>query len=346
VPQTHNLVRTNNKNDADWIKFDAQSGVKYTIKGTPDDAKGEDLKLSVSLWPDCETPSFGVGAEVNFTAPSSQTYYILVEDIQETYGQKNEYTLAVTAQAGCAEKFEPNNECSLPVDFAFSTGAEGTQNHSFCEDGDEDWIRLETQAGAEYMVTAEKSAGSNADPQLSIFTSCDTSNLPSQEARFTAPTSGYYYIKTENKAQSASNVNMDYDVKIEILAQGCDRDVYEQAGPGGDDKRGDAQLLQIDSSAQSRNICPKRDQDWVQIEATKGDTFTVETYELAQDSDTYLCLYDRSGNKLSCDRDSGAGLGSRVTIQADDDIYYARVTDEDEEIATSTISTLPMMLTG
>ncbi len=332
VPQAHNLFRTGNKNDIDWIKFDGESGVKYIIEGKPDPTNGTDANLALSLWPTCDTPSFGTGAKVTFTAPTSQTYYVQITDTRAEYGPKNAYTVSVNKQTECADNFEPNNSCTIPVDFPLSTG---TQTHSFCKADDEDWIRLEVKAGGEYKITTENVGGS-ADPQLSIYASCDTTNLPGQQLQFVAPTSGYYYIRAENKNRAVSGVDTEYNVKIEVIQEGCERDNYEQAGPGGDDKQGDAQILQIDGSTQTRNICPQGDQDWVRIDATKGVSFTVETFALKEDADTYLCLYDRSGNKLSCDRDSGAGLGSRITIQADDDLYYARVTDEDETVAGKT----------
>lgn len=332
VPQAHNLFRTANQDDVDWVKFEGESGVKYTIEGKPDPTNGTDANLTVSLWPNCDTPSFGTGAKVSFTAPTSQTYYVQITNRDSGYGPNTDYTVAVTRQQECADDFEPNNSCNLPVDFPLSAG---TQSHSFCKADDEDWIRFEVKAGGEYKISTE-TIGANADPQLSIFGSCDQTNLPGQAVQFVAPTTGYYYIKAENKNQVATGSGTEYNVKIDVLQSGCDRDDYEQAGPGGDDKRDDAQNLQIDGSTQTHNICPQGDQDWVKIDATSGVSFTVETLNLQEAADTYLCLYDRSGNKLACDRDSGAGLGSRVTIQADDTLYYARVTDEDESVAGKT----------
>lgn len=325
APQSHNLSRTNDQADEDWIKFDATSGVEYTVEAIPNGDDGADAEIFMSLLPDCDTPGFGNDVQIKFTAPESKTYYVQLGHNQSEYGPKTAYNVTVTANTECSDLFEPNDTCTLPVDFPLSTG---TQAHSFCKANDVDWIRFEVKAGGKYKVSTQN-VGDNADPALSIFPSCDSGGLPGQTLEITAPTAGYYYMKVENRNNALSGVGTDYSVNIDVLSQGCELDNYET-----DNSSSEAQALLIDSNAQTHNICPKADQDWVEIQTTIGTTFTVETLDLGPDSDTYLCIYDRSGNKLNCDRDSGAGLGSRVIMNnVDDEIYYARVTDENEEVA-------------
>ena len=329
VAQSHNLARTGGVADEDWIKFDAVSGVEYTIEAKPDGENGADADLYINLQPDCDLPSFGgVGAKAVFRAPESKTYYVLTGHNDAEYGPNTDYTITVSGQTECKASFEPNNLCNIPAEFPLSTGS---QTHSFCEESDEDWIRFEVKAGGQYKVSTEN-IGSNADAQLSIFASCDTSGLPGQSLEFTAPSAGYYYIKAENKEPALAGLGTEYKVNIDVLSDGCEEDIYEQ-----DDNTASAQILSIDSNSQSHNICPKGDEDWVKIEATKGTTFTVETLDLAKDADSYLCIFDRSGNKLNCDRDNGAGPGSRVIMKnVSDDIFYARISDENSDVAGST----------
>lgn len=325
APQAHNLSRTGNKPDEDWIKFDATSGVEYTIMATPDGDNGADTEIFMNLLPDCDTPSFGNDVEIKFTAPESKTYYVQIGHNKVEYGPKTAYSVTATARTECSESFEPNDTCSLPVDFPLSTGA---QEHSFCRADDVDWIRFEVKAGGSYRVSTEN-IGANADPALSIFPGCDSSGLTGQTLEFTAPTAGYYYIKAENTNGNLSGLGTEYEVNVDVLSAGCELDNYET-----DNSTTEAQMLILDSNSQTHNICPKGDQDWVEIQATRGTTFTVETLNLSPDSDTYLCLYDRSGNQLNCDRDSGAGLGSRVVMKnVSDDLYFARVMDENDEVA-------------
>ena len=329
VAQLHNLARTNDKDDEDWVKFSATSGIEYVIEAVPDGDEGGDADLFVNLQPDCQSASFNSGAKITFRAPETKEYYVQAGHNDTDYGPKTAYKLTVVGKTECSTFAEPNDTCTMPVDFALSTGS---QTHSFCQEGDVDWIRFEVNAGGRYKISTEN-LGPNADAQLSIFPACDTSGLPDQQLTFTSPTAGYYYIKAENNDPQVIGAGTDYKVNIEVLDDGCQQDIYEE-----DNDTGKAQpLILNNSSPQTHNICPKGEQDWMKIDAEKGSTFTVETFDLAKDADTYLCIYDRGGNKLNCDRNNGEGNGSRVLMKdVTDDLYYARVTSEDDAVAGRT----------
>ncbi|MEZ4558712.1 MAG: PPC domain-containing protein [Caldilineaceae bacterium] len=150
--------------------------------------------------------------------------------------------------------------------------------------------------------------------------------MAESQLTFVAPASGYYYIELKNNDGDVFGSDTNYKVQIEELEKGCSPDRYEE-----DDSVADAQPVSIDSTKPTHNICPKGDVDWFKIEASKRMTFTVETVDLAADADTKLCLHDANGEKLRCDLDSGAGVGSRLVLAMHPGTYYFSVQDESAE---------------
>ena len=146
---------------------------------------------------------------------------------------------------------------------------------------------------------------------------------------FSPASPGHYYVRAENRDGELFGAGSDYTVHIEQVEKGCEQDNYEP-----DNDIAGAQRLAIDSSKQTHNICPRADADWTVVQATPGIPFTVETRGLASASDTLLCLHDGEGREVLCDRDSGAGLGSRIVVENPlDNSYVFSVTNEDPEVA-------------
>lgn len=324
IPQKHNLAHEAGANDMDWISFTVESGVKYVTTVTP---KGKDAeKITLEIHGDCDglPGSFGTGLVLTATATHSGTFYIGLKHNDDTYGTEHEYQVSVVRITACSNTMEPNDICALPVDFPLSLGE---QNHSFCKNKDVDWIRFEVQAGGKYRITGQN-IGSKANTQLALYGSC-TGGLSEPQLTFTAPSAGYYYIEAKNGDENVFGADTEYKVKIEELEKGCKQDGYEP-----DNSIDKAQPMGINSNKSSHNSCPKADVDWIKVDATKGTTFTVETFNLAKSADTKLCLHDSNGQKLRCDRDSGPGLGSRLIFaNADAGTYYFSVQDENDQVA-------------
>lgn len=323
VLQEHNLAHEGGVNDSDWISFTVESGVTYITRVTP---KGQDAqKIGIEIYSDCDLPgSLGSGLVLTTTAPQTGILYVKVAHNDETYGADNAYQINVTRYNACSTFAEPNNSCAVPVDFPLSLGE---QSHSFCAAKDVDWIRFEVQAGGKYRVSAQN-VGPTANAQLAIYGSC-TGGLTEPQLTFVAPTTGYYYIQAKNGDENVFGTSTEYKVRIEELEKGCKQDRYEV-----DDTIASAQPVGLDSTKSSHNSCPKADLDWVKVDATKGSTFTVETFNLGKAADTKLCLHDSNGQKLRCDRDSGAGFGSRLVLgNVEAGTYYFSVQDENDQVA-------------
>ena len=165
VEQEHNLYPAPDK---DWVKFDGIGGITYRVQAIAD---GTDADLVVELHGTCSSPpSFGAGADFEFTAPADGAYYVKVEHVLSDYGPDTAYRLSVTAMNTCNAYHEPNDACSAASDI---TVDETAQMHSFCKQGDVDWTAFHTVAGSTYVISATN-VGPNADVQLGLYPTCSS----------------------------------------------------------------------------------------------------------------------------------------------------------------------------
>jgi len=311
--------------DKDWARFSVVGGVTYHVQAIAD---GTDADLVVELYSTCSSPpSFGSGAEFEFTAPANGTYYVKIEHVLDDYGPDTAYRLRITAQNACNAYHEPNNACTAASDIAVDQAA---QVHSFCEQGDVDWTAVPVQAGSTYVISATNT-GPNADVQLELHLTCSSPPAfgAGQRIEYTARASGMVFVKTENLSPTVYGPGTDYALQV-VRIHECGADAYED-----DDTASKARSLTVGGAAQTHNVCPAGEADWASFAATGGVTYTIETLNLGLAADTRLCLYDTAGTtQLACDDDSGAGKGSRITWRAPaSGTYVLRVTDYDTSVA-------------
>lgn len=320
--QQHNLSPMPDK---DWVRFDAIGGITYRIQAIAD---GVDADLVVELHSTCSSPpSFGSGADIEFTAPADGTFYIKVEHNNIDYGPDTNYRLQVTALNSCNAYYEPNNACLAASQITVN---EAAQQHNFCKVGDEDWTTFQTEAGVTYVISATN-VGSNADVQLGLLLACtDSSSFGSgQRIEYTAASAGTVYVKTENLDPEKFGSGTDYRLQVSQLHT-CSPDSFEN-----DSNPATASLLTVDGAVQSHDFCPSDDVDWTKFDATAGSNYTIETFNLDTEADTLLCIYDENGTQqLACDDDSGEGLGSRISWQAPSNgTFIVRIKNQDPTVA-------------
>jgi hypothetical protein len=120
-------------------------------------------------------------------------------------------------------------------------------------------------------------------------------------------TSGVLYAQVD----SAGSVSESDDAD-NIYSSGADFCLGSPDGYEGDEAYTAASLI-APSQIQSHNFDRLNDQDWLKFAATKGDTYVLETTNLALAADTYLYLYDRNGTTvLTTNDDNGDSLASRL----------------------------------
>jgi hypothetical protein len=88
------------------------------------------------------------------------------------------------------------------------------------------------------------------------------------------------------------------------------------------------------------DFCPAGDQDWVKFQASMGQPYVIETYDLGTDADTAIYLYGPNGTtQLAHDDDSGGGLASRLRwVAPASATYYLKVVSSDPSVSGANTS--------
>ncbi len=332
VEQQHNLYRgvgADEAPDIDWVKFEGTSGVTYLIEAILADSGSEDIDMQLELHTlaNCEALGLGSGQTITFKALQDDTYYVKAAHNLDEYGPATEYRLRITSDAGCVERFEPNNSCYAAGDLLLNT----LQAHSYCSPRDEDWSVFQAQAGVTYAVEVNDT-GERANSQLEIYESCDNvpANTSGQSTTVAAHRNGSYYVRTRQVVSTTYGAGTEHTLQVKSVgdATGCTPDAYEE-----DNNLDQASSLEVNGAAQQRNRCPARNLDFAKFTAQAGVTYTLETFDLGAASDTELCLRRGDNTTIVCDDDSGAGKGSRIVWQADAaGTYYLEVIERNPDI--------------
>lgn len=299
--QQHNLFRDPGA-DMDWVQFQAVANVTYFIEAIAD---GADADMTLSLRPDCDLPSFGGGAKIEFLAPTDGAYYVRARHKNDTYGPDNAYRLKISSDSGCIDNFESNDMCTVAGQLSLSS----PQTHAFCKPNDIDWLHFPVTAGAKYKVSTTNGGG-NVDVKLGVSDRCNSERptVLGNAAEFTAVTTGVYYVQATN-AKDSHGAGTTYTIQVQQVSDGAG-DGFEP-----DNSRENAQHLTV-GAPQPHTFYPAGDEDWVRFTATANLTYTIETVNLQASSDPVLCLFDSAGVELACDDDSGAGEGARLRWNA------------------------------
>lgn len=309
--------------DEDWAKFTATAGITYTVATSN---TGVDADTVLAVYNQCNQPpastsdpAFGNGAQLVFQAPTTGTYYVRVKHHNATYGQNASYQLSVTGATDCAgDTFEQDNSCSAARDV---TVGGPLQRRRFCASQDADWIKFPASSGATYAITPTL-VGPDAHPQLTVLDQCgaQTPVTQGQNLQWTAAADQTYYIGIQNQNPDIFGPTTNYDLRVQMTA--CAPDDFE-----GDNTPTDASLSLPTGAGQDHDFCPLGDLDWTRFQAQAGQLYVMETFELADDADTKICLYQADGStQIACNDDGGGALASRLrwTAAAAGD-YYLRV---------------------
>jgi len=120
---------------------------------------------------------------------------------------------------------------------------------------------------------------------------------------------GRYYIKVRHYDGSDQG---DYEISVRLL-----RATPDQWEP--DNTRTDAREIEVNGERQIRNFTPADEFDWVQFTLQATRTVEIRT---TGDIDTYITLYDRLGNVIAEDDDSGGDYNARIERVLQRGIYY------------------------
>lgn len=198
------------------------------------------------------------------------------------------------------------------------------QSHNFFDDPT-DWLKFDAQAGSSYTI--ETWVYGYADTILYLY---DGSNLITSNDdkaygdygslinSWTASETKTYYIKISSYA-SRIGANRDYVVKVTKNGS-VSGDSYEE-----DDTQSLANWLNFNET-QNHDFYDDPT-DWLKINATNGNSYTIETTLIGSSCDTVLYVYDTSNNQIAYNDDKVSGdYSSLVNFTATyTGVYYIKV---------------------
>ena len=254
-----------------------------------------------------------------------------------------------------ADDYEPDNDAATATPTL--VGGE-PQRHSFCPATDDaDWVAFQAQAGQTVVIeTLDLEPYSDTvlrlydrDGQTVLDYDDDSGVGWASRIGWTSPVSGTFYVQVSEYFGRAGP-NTGYTLRIEGTGPACQPDEHEP-----DNDLATASTLAVDGPAQGHNFCPEDDlADWISFQATQGQTYQIETYDLGPESDTALALYDMDGETvLLTDDDGGEEPGAsllRWTAPASGP-YFCRAYESHGRTGEHTgyqlsISTVPLIVRG
>ncbi len=214
------------------------------------------------------------------------------------------------------------------------------QTHGLHVQGDRDYLYFTATRG--YVYTME-TANLGDDIDTKIYLYDDEGKLLAQndDGRsleelwasrliWTAEKTNILHLLVQDVGDDDAGPGTAYDIRVweEV------RFLEDEFEP--DDSPEKATVLEV-GSTQPHNLHVPGDHDWIRFEATAGNTYVIETFNLGPAVDTLLHLLNEQGNELALD-DNGRGdeepSASRIQWTAQRDIsLYVMVHDSGDEDA-------------
>jgi hypothetical protein len=339
APQVHGI---HDPEDEDWVFFAVEVGKTYLIEtsdleGGMDtiiflyDEEGEKLAENDDSDPDSQA------SRIVWMAKSSGILYVAIQDY---YGEEATpemgYTISVSEGAPYeADAYEPDD--SQEQAGVIEVGS--FQTHNLHVTSDHDWLCYQAVSGKEYVLET-LNLGDRIDtfialygPEGELLTEDDDGGGEPLASRctWTAGEDGTLCFMVRDLGDGQAGPGTEYTVALQeegtsLLAP----DSYEP-----DDTLATARRIDL-AEPQSHNIHSAGDHDWLFFETESGVTYIMETYNLGDEIDSVLFLYDADGQELAQD-DDGADdpRASRITWTAEQaGTVYIMVRDYKDDRAT------------
>ena len=234
---------------------------------------------------------------------------------------------------------EPNNDFS-EADFVNVPGyAIGTVYNTPITDAI-DYFVMDTDSGRQYQASLTIDSPQGLKLRLVLYdgNTARVGNPSSSSSTYTSlswtATTVSHYVRVEAVTVSTSTLQTaNYRLDIDEIA--ATPTPTNTPLPGADDyepnnDRTSAYFLPIavSASATDANFWPQPDEDWYAFYVKDDRRYRASTSNLSG-VDTYVEIFNRGGDRIAKDNDSGGGFASKVEWEASysDDYYYIRVTN-------------------
>ncbi len=289
--------------DHDWFAVTLNAGTQYQLRASSAGLGDPLLTLRNSgggFVTSNDDSGGGLNSLITFTASSSGTFYLDVQDYGSGTGA---YTVSATS-LGQADDYAAN------LSTAGRASVGGSSTGRIETTGDHDWFAVTLNAGTQYQLRAN-SAGLG-DPLLTlrdggggfVTSNDDGGGSLNSLITYTASTSGTYYLDVQDYGSGTGNY------AVSVVAIGT--------SPGTDDfAASTATTGRVTVGATSAGVIERSgDRDWFAVTLDAGTQYALRANQSGGNglSDPYLTLRDGGGNSLRFDDDGGDGLNSLITF--------------------------------
>jgi hypothetical protein len=208
--QVHNL---HVGGDQDWAYFEAEGGGSYMIETSN---LGREIDTVVTLYDRSGTElasdddggeEFG-SSRLFWVVEEGGRLYVQVRGLADTEeGLGTGYEVSVTLAEGFRmDEYEPDDSTveGMPIEMG------ETQRHNRHVSGDEDWVSFQAEAGTTYVFETSR-LGDRADTVVYLY---DESEARASRLRWTAPSSGLFFVKVANWLPTLAGPGTGYDLTL------------------------------------------------------------------------------------------------------------------------------------
>jgi hypothetical protein len=308
IPQSHTLDPSG---DRDFLSFEVEGGMQYTVE-TGNLGSDCDTVLVLYDADGTELASDDDGGEdelasrLRWTALEDGLLIVEVRSFDEEAERGNaEYDVWVSKSEPVPldeDEYEPDDTLEQANEILLGT----PQMHGLHHPADRDWVSFEAVEGKTYVIETS-GLGGGMDTLISLYdekgeklAENDDGGSESRASRITwsAESSGTLYVAIEDYYGYEVTPETSYTISV-VEGVPYEADMYEP-----DDRQDQAGAIEV-GSHQTHGLHDTGDRDWMCFEATAGSNYVIETFNLGDNIDTYLALYDMNGRRLAEDDDSG-----------------------------------------
>ncbi|MBN1686287.1 MAG: pre-peptidase C-terminal domain-containing protein [Spirochaetales bacterium] len=253
-------------------------------------------------------------ARVRLLMGQGQTVWVSVRGYDDTTG--GYYSLHTESASFDGDPNEPDG--SMEEATRLVLGAEPVSSY-ILPSTDEDWYYIDiAEIPGENVILSVQTAG-DLDTYLDLydgdgielFSNDDGGDGENARIDMFLEKPGRFYARVIHYDGTEQG---EYQILADFTSATPDQ--YEP-----DDSRTGARSIDF-GMPQERNFTPSDDQDWVTFELAETSTVTIATYG---DVDTFLKLFDRVGNMIAEDDDSGNDYNASIERMLQRGKYYVRV---------------------
>ncbi len=246
--QTHYICP---ESDIDWVYMDLVKGKAYSIY-TSAPTNGLDTFIVlytkdaagnyIPVYSNDDYPGTALASRIDWIVPATADtpvgqfvrYYLAVKDVAGHGALNMKYNLVLQSAGNpigtCFDQYEPDNNPGEGKEILLNEA----QVHSFCPQGDRDWVKFFVKAGRSYNMSTSFPAGAlGMDTSLYIWRISFDPNDPgkvieqrllaqnddrndndlSSTVNFTVPSDGYYYAEVRNAGDIGRNA-LNYTLRL------------------------------------------------------------------------------------------------------------------------------------